>query len=204
MSASTKKCEGCLEHKPLTAFKKHHLTKDGRQNRCNLCSTNLTGKAARRSLYSRRYELKSRYGIDENVYQAMVLAQDGKCAICGLQTAEINDNRSWEKNKLHVDHCHMTRVVRGLLCGRCNHGLGLFDNIEILKRAIGYLMSPPGIPEYIKPVQYPKIENFCERCEHRWIRRVDSPRRCPKCQSLLWKKPRFKKIAAAVMESKKA
>lgn len=54
-----------------------------------------------------------------------------KCAIC-------RDNITG--SGIHIDHCHDTDVVRGLLCQRCNTGLGLFrDDTLILKWAMDYL-----------------------------------------------------------------
>ncbi len=54
--------------------------------------------------------------------------QGGKCKICR------------KKANLHVDHCHKTNVVRGLLCGSCNRGLGLFhESKKSLENAIKYL-----------------------------------------------------------------
>jgi hypothetical protein len=51
------------------------------------------------------------------------------CAICGTKGV-----------KLHIDHCHMTNHVRGLLCHNCNTGLGLFkDDVRLLAAAIAYL-----------------------------------------------------------------
>jgi hypothetical protein len=46
---------------------------------------------------------------------------------------------------LAIDHDHETGVVRGLLCGQCNHQLlgGSHDSIERLRLAITYLESPP-------------------------------------------------------------
>lgn len=39
-----------------------------------------------------------------------------------------------------MDHDHQTLVVRGLLCGKCNKGLGLLgDSVESLTRARDYL-----------------------------------------------------------------
>ena len=55
--------------------------------------------------------------------------QKGKCPLC-LNFEEV----------LHVDHCHKSGKVRGLLCTRCNKGLGHHkDDVEILKKAIKYL-----------------------------------------------------------------
>lgn len=73
-----------------------------------------------------------KYGITLNQFEKLKLKQNGKCAIC---ETELN-----HALKTHVDHCHKTNVVRGILCNLCNPGLGMFkDSTEILKCAILYL-----------------------------------------------------------------
>lgn len=74
--------------------------------------------------------IKNRYGISEKDFDVMLLKQKGSCAICGKKTNQ----------RLHIDHCHKTNRVRGLLCGSCNRALGLLkDNTEFLAQAIVYL-----------------------------------------------------------------
>jgi Recombination endonuclease VII len=73
----------------------------------------------------------SKYGLTLKSYQAMKVAQNGKCRIC-LKTTRY----------FHIDHDHITGRVRGLLCARCNIALGLFrDNPRILRNAIKYLAA---------------------------------------------------------------
>lgn len=56
------------------------------------------------------------------------------CGICGATET------SGERPSLHVDHCHATGAIRGLLCGSCNLGLGKFkDNPALLTAAIEYI-----------------------------------------------------------------
>lgn len=84
-----------------------------------------------------------RYGLTVADYRAMFAAQDGNCAICGeAETAQ----REGRRQSLSVDHDHETGEVRGLLCLRCNTGLGLFlDDPLRLLAAIEYLdqQDPP-------------------------------------------------------------
>lgn len=80
----------------------------------------------------RSANLKYNFGIDLDAYNELYKKQNKVCAIC--KTHET-------KNRLHVDHCHKTGKVRGLLCGRCNTALGSFqDNLKWLQAAIDYLI----------------------------------------------------------------
>jgi hypothetical protein len=82
--------------------------------------------------------IKSVYGINLNDYNNMLLKQNGVCAICGEK--ERRKSRYTAICRLTIDHCHITKRVRGLLCHRCNFGLGQFrDRIDLLEKAIIYL-----------------------------------------------------------------
>ncbi len=71
------------------------------------------------------------FGITLEDYERILEEQGGLCVIC-----KGKDN----SKRLAVDHCHTTGKVRGLLCSRCNQGLGLFDDDEKkLRLAIKYL-----------------------------------------------------------------
>lgn len=75
----------------------------------------------------------AKYGITLDQYNAMLEQQGGGCAICGAAT---NKNGK----ALFVDHCHDTGKVRGILCYRCNTGLGSFkDNAVLVAKAVSYL-----------------------------------------------------------------
>jgi hypothetical protein len=77
-----------------------------------------------------------RYGITRDDYNRMFSEQNGKCGICG--TTKIGRNHT----HFHVDHNHATGKVRGLLCDKCNRGLGYFnDNEFILIEAHNYLVK---------------------------------------------------------------
>lgn len=68
------------------------------------------------------------YGADAAAVEAMLKSQNYKCQIC--RTGEAK----------HLDHCHATGKIRGMLCPKCNQGLGYFkDNREALLDAVRYL-----------------------------------------------------------------
>ena len=74
------------------------------------------------------------YGITLDEYEALLVEQKERCAICGRHQQE-NDR----KRKLAVDHHHDTKQVRGLLCAKCNKGIGLFsDDPNLLRKAAEY------------------------------------------------------------------
>lgn len=79
--------------------------------------------------------LKARFDITPERFLELEVAQDGLCAICRKPP-----NGRWPR--LHVDHDHVTGVVRGLLCFRCNAGLGHFqDDRSRIEAAVQYLVD---------------------------------------------------------------
>lgn len=88
-------------------------------------------KSEKRCLTGMDYHRYRVFGLTPEDYQEMLAQQNNVCAICGRR----------DRNKsLAVDHNHTTGKVRGLLCGRCNTGLGQFqDDIRLLASAIVYL-----------------------------------------------------------------
>lgn len=80
--------------------------------------------------------LIKRYNLTIGEYETIRKRQRNRCAICGIE-----ESKSQKKN-LCVDHDHKTGKVRGLLCGKCNSGLGFFqDNTDIIEKALGYLQE---------------------------------------------------------------
>jgi Recombination endonuclease VII/HNH endonuclease len=87
-------------------------------------------------------DLRKKFGITLAEYCAMLVAQDGKCGICGL---EETATRGGNLKALAVDHDHVTGKIRGLLCQECNQAIGKFrDNRDTLLSAIRYLDKHSG------------------------------------------------------------
>lgn len=81
--------------------------------------------------WDRQNKLKYKFGLSLEAYAELLSGQHGRCAICGALP---------KSRPLAVDHDHHTGRIRGLLCDRCNGGIGMLgDDIEILRRAIEYL-----------------------------------------------------------------
>lgn len=150
----SKTCPDCLEHKPLSEYGNCKRGPDGLQWKCKPCLRLYinTRNARRREAGLHRYDpesrrrwmYKSKYGITVDQYEQMLAAQDGACAICRQQQTDPR------KKRLAVDHCHETGTVRGLLCEKCNRGIGLLgDNLASLRAATIYLeeaCNKPGTP----------------------------------------------------------
>ena len=116
---------------------------------CEQCGKTYRPKTRRPSIYcskdcgqaardaemrgNRDRQLRKKYGISAAEYQEMLDQQSGQCAICKTDVAG-------GRGVFHVDHCHATNAVRGVLCMMCNHGLGNFrDDPVLLRQAIEYL-----------------------------------------------------------------
>jgi hypothetical protein len=81
----------------------------------------------------RKVRLKLKFGITLERFDQMLRSQGFACAICG-------NGKSGGRGLWHVDHCHQTKRIRGLLCHNCNTALGLFkENPVIIRSAMTYL-----------------------------------------------------------------
>jgi hypothetical protein len=81
----------------------------------------------------REKALLRNYNLTQAQYEEMLKVQNGCCAICSTPQSAL-------PCALAVDHDHATGAIRGLLCGLCNQGLGLFrDRPDLLNAAIAYL-----------------------------------------------------------------
>lgn len=111
-----KKCHKCGIVKSGKEFARSRAREDGLQVYCKECR--------------RAMDLERLYGCTINEYEKRLESQSGVCAICSKESGR----------NLAVDHCHNTSNIRGLLCDRCNQGLGYFnDNPQILRAAAQYL-----------------------------------------------------------------
>ncbi len=82
----------------------------------------------------REYSVK-KYGLTLEAYEFLLKSQNGRCAICLSLPGERVKNKA-----LCVDHDHKTNKVRGLLCGPCNHALGLLgDTVDRVEKALAYI-----------------------------------------------------------------
>lgn len=167
MGSELKPCSKCGQLKPLNEFYKASGTKDGHRGECIACAKvirrewydanrdkafesarrwnerNPERVAAYREEYRNRPERKRAmrdlyyrrtFGITADDVDALIEKQGGVCTICGRTPERL---ASW-----HVDHCHETGVVRGILCIDCNQGIGKFhEDPERLRAAADYLES---------------------------------------------------------------
>jgi Recombination endonuclease VII len=128
-----KLCLKCGEIKPWTEWHRNATASDGLSTRCKAC----------RAAEGRANHLQRNYGLTEAERDAMIAAQYGLCAIC-LAAPPV-----------HVDHCHNTGRVRGVLCFNCNSAIGkLRDDPGAARRAAAYLEGNLWKPTLVAPGVY--------------------------------------------------
>jgi hypothetical protein len=82
--------------------------------------------------------LKNRYGVSLETYNAMLLEQNGLCAICGQPETRLGRGR--KVRKLSLDHNHKTKKVRKLLCDSCNKAVGnVKESVDIAIKLVNYI-----------------------------------------------------------------
>lgn len=129
-------CKRCNKEKEDWAFSfsiSRHTGRESVRKTCRECE--YIRHKERRKQTGHAEHIKYKFGISEVDFEIMLNKQNSRCAICGSTDPDNN----WAKF-LVIDHCHKTHRIRGLLCARCNRGLGYFkDSSEILRKAAEYL-----------------------------------------------------------------
>lgn len=116
-----KRCRTCGEVKLLAEFPKSTKVRGGHRNQCSAC-----GRLNRRI---------AKYGVqaDDPVLRSTV-----------CQNAGCREPLLWDRGT-HIDHCHRTGEVRGVLCMKCNLSLGnAGDSAEKLRGLADYAERANG------------------------------------------------------------
>ncbi len=157
-----KVCTKCGLSKDETEFylekakRKDGSIREFRRSHCRACETSRKRKADKRTKKERaEYHQLKTYGITLDVKEELLRSQGGHCALCPRKKP------GGRSNKWHTDHCHETGAIRGILCDRCNRGIGMLgESAERLLRASQYVAhSRPleSIQQRLSPM---------ENCEH--------------------------------------
>jgi hypothetical protein len=120
---------GNLEYLSDSPCPKGHYRRYITTNNCIDCNNQAQTNRAKRNKWARVQKL---YGLSEFNVLEILNKQNFKCVIC---TTEI-------QTTYHIDHCHSTGIVRGLLCSKCNQAIGLLQESKIFfLKALQYIES---------------------------------------------------------------
>ena len=142
-----KTCKKCKTDKEEDSFGKSKKHADGLLLWCKECTNeqkrvhysnwkeNNPDAHALKKQKDVEYHLGRKYKITLDEYNSLMNQQDYKCSVCGVNQSDVDTSFA-------VDHDHITCKVRGLLCFKCNAGIGLLgDSVAGLQKAIDYLQE---------------------------------------------------------------
>lgn len=141
-SEETSLCRSCKQTLPVTQFWKRKRNPSGLGTQCKPCATSKPGykdkneknKKYRNPEYYQAWHYQNKYGLSLDEVRGMAEKQNHRCAVCDIRAEDA------PRQKLNVDHSHVTGKVRKLLCHHCNVALGhLRDDRTILARLDQYL-----------------------------------------------------------------
>ena len=123
--------KGKTTYIPNTPCKYDHLLRFTASNNCVKCNELMRKKHKITQKFNR---IKKTYGLTKSQYINLVESQNSSCKIC--------DKNEKDHFKLHIDHCHNTNKVRGLLCSCCNQAIGLLKHSpKLLRNAAEYCIT---------------------------------------------------------------
>jgi len=147
-----KKCPSCHQIKSFDSFNRKSKDKPALQSYCKSChlvkhkkyreanpekfrsTIERTRKYADDQEMKRSHSLMSKYGITVFQFDDILKKQNYKCAACSCEFET--------RKQTHVDHCHKSKNVRGILCMNCNVTLGYAkEDVKRLRSLIDYLIK---------------------------------------------------------------
>lgn len=135
--SAPKHCSVCDCEKPADDF---YRSANRRTSYCKACIRKAatawrTANPERQKASVKKWQVKQRYGLTMEQYEAMKSSQGGVCALCKQTPKPDRLGRG-----LVIDHDHATGLARALLCFPCNTGLGHFkDDPTRLRAAVEYI-----------------------------------------------------------------
>lgn len=132
----TKCCTNCRALKSSDQFYGSAKSSDGKASWCKSCVQAIERDRSDRVRpdtreQKRKWQLMSRYRITPDHVELLRQEQKDACPLCDRSFSDLG--------RFHVDHCHNSNEVRGLLCHRCNIRLGGWDDLAWRARAMEYL-----------------------------------------------------------------
>jgi hypothetical protein len=132
-----KECTKCKVAQPAENFSRDSKKVDGLKSACKECDRIYnSNRHYNNPSFRKEAHLRYRFGLSLEDVHAMRKHQHEKCAICLREFAKLSPQQ------IHIDHDHATGKIRGILCGKCNTGLGMFDDNPVsLYKAAEYAKS---------------------------------------------------------------
>lgn len=129
----SKVCSICKKRRLIKFFCKNMASRDKLNCACKRCVAYRQACKPRTRQQQRHSDLKRQYGITLREYNDLLKKQKGGCALCGKTSKQ-------QGKALAVDHNHKTNKIRGILCSKCNTGIGMLgDTYAQVAKAAKYL-----------------------------------------------------------------
>ena len=118
--------------------------------RCSPCSSKARAKQGVQTTLKPQHS-RSRYqenhynqgGANRKKREFLLKCQGGVCAICGTDRPTTSKTTGW-----CLDHDHITREIRGVLCSSCNSNVRQLDDPAYREKVLAYLSNPPAMAVY--------------------------------------------------------
>jgi len=139
-----RRCPQCQEERPLSEFGRTRFSPLGRQYTCTECMNNRRRKNTprRKSAFTNatEYQRVWKWKLSAAEFDKLFKSQNGQCAICAKSL-------EYYAKDTCVDHDHKSGKIRGILCGKCNLGIGhLRDSPATILASVNYLLLHLELP----------------------------------------------------------